>query len=100
MSLHISLTKSSDALEDVAFHAKSVATKHSKQLLSLRLKFCPRRGRRTQVWAKENILVAAGSIPILAPVLGQTCRLTLGWINANPEISRLPRRDYLSELWY
>jgi hypothetical protein len=86
-------TKSSDALEDVAFYAKPVATKHSKQSLSLRLKFCPRRGRRTQVWAKDNILVAAGSIPILAPILGQTCRLTLSWINAKPEIGRLPRRD-------
>lgn len=67
----------------------------------LRLKFCPRRGRRLQVWAKDNILAARSRfMPILAPILGQACRLTLSWINAKPEISRSQRQDYLPRRWY
>jgi hypothetical protein len=33
-------------------------------------------------------------MPILGPILGLTCRLTLSWINAKPEIGCLTRRDF------
>lgn len=96
MSLDVSLADSRCA-ERCGVPSKVCCNQAFQAMVFLRLKFCPRRGRRFQVWAKDNILAARSRfMPVLAPILGQACRLTLSWINAKPEIGRSQRRDITS----